>query len=135
MDPQRLKDNFALVGANGTEVAEYFYADLFARDPQLRSLFPAAMAKQHEKLLAALSHVVSTVEDTDGLVPYLRDLGRRHGGFGVRPEHFPQVGASLLATLAFFSGPAWDDDLERDWQAAYGLVAEVMSGAAAEPVG
>ncbi|SFN07804.1 MULTISPECIES: globin domain-containing protein [Actinomadura] len=134
VDTGKLKDNFALVGANGVDVADYFYADLFAREPQLRSMFPAAMAKQHEVLLAALSQIVSSVDDTDALVPFLRDLGRRHHGFGVVADHYAPVGASLLATLAYFSGPAWSEDLERDWAAAYGLVAKVMSEAAAEPV-
>ncbi|URM99889.1 globin domain-containing protein [Actinomadura madurae] len=134
VDTGKLKDNFALVGANGVDVADYFYADLFAREPQLRSMFPAAMARQHEVLLAALSQIVSSVDDTDALVPFLRDLGRRHHGFGVVADHYAPVGASLLATLAYFSGPAWSEDLERDWAAAYGLVAKVMSEAAAEPV-
>ncbi|WP_433477870.1 globin domain-containing protein [Spirillospora sp. CA-142024] len=134
METGKLKDNFALVGANGVEVAEYFYADLFAREPQLRSMFPAAMAKQHEVLLAALSQIVSSVDDTETLVPFLQDLGRRHYGFGVVADHYGPVGASLLATLAYFSGPAWNEDLERDWTAAYGLVAKIMTEAAAEPV-
>ncbi|TYB43322.1 hypothetical protein FXF69_26185 [Actinomadura chibensis] len=132
MDPRKLKDNFALVGANGVEVAEYFYADLFARAPQLRSLFPAGMGRQHEVLLAALSQIVSSVDDPDTLVPFLRDLGKRHVGFGVTAEHYAPVGASLLATLAYFTGPGWDAALERDWTAAYGLVAQVMTEAAAE---
>ncbi|WP_433230780.1 globin domain-containing protein [Actinomadura formosensis] len=133
MDAWKLKENFALVGANGVDVAEYFYADLFARAPQLRSMFPAAMVKQHEVLLAALSQIVGSVDDPAALVPFLQDLGRRHRGFGVVAEHYPLVGASLLATLAHFSGPAWTEDLERGWTAAYGLVAEVMTEATAEP--
>ncbi|WUH96911.1 globin domain-containing protein [Spirillospora sp. NBC_00431] len=134
MDPQKLKDNFALVGANGVDVAEYFYADLFAREPQLRSMFPAAMSRQYEMILGALTQIVATVDDHDRLVPFLRDLGRRHHGFGVLDDHYAPVGASLLATLAYFSGPGWTEDLERDWTAAYGIVAKVMSEAAAELV-
>ncbi|WP_176611760.1 globin domain-containing protein [Actinomadura sp. WMMB 499] len=134
MDAQRLKRNFALVGEHGIDVAEYFYADLFEQNPQVRSLFGGAMAKQHEKLLAALSHIVGAVDDEAELVPYLRDLGRRHNGFGVVAEHYPHVGASLIATLAHFSGPEWNADLERDWTAAYGVVAQVMQEAAADPV-
>ncbi|MBE1534758.1 globin domain-containing protein [Actinomadura algeriensis] len=134
MDAQRLKNNFALVGANGIDVAEYFYADLFEKNPRLRPLFTGAMAKQHEKLLTALSHIVASVDDEGELVPYLRDLGRRHNGFGVVADYYPHVGASLLATLAYFSGPEWNDDLEQDWTAAYGVVAQVMQEAAAEPV-
>jgi hemoglobin-like flavoprotein len=127
MDPQRIKDNFALVTKHGDDVAAYFYSDLFERDPGLRSMFPAAMGKQHEKLLGALSQIVSLVDDTPELVPFLQDLGRRHQGFGVSPEHYPEVGASLVNTLSHFSGPAWTPELEQDWATAYGLVAQVMA--------
>jgi hemoglobin-like flavoprotein len=126
MDAQRLKDNFAQVADHGMEVADYFYADLFERNPGYRSLFPASMARQHQVLLEALAQIVGWVDDADRLVPYLQDLGRRHHGFGVNAEHYPEVGASLVATLRYFSGPSWGPELEKDWVAAYGVVAEVM---------
>ncbi|RJL34176.1 globin domain-containing protein [Bailinhaonella thermotolerans] len=132
MDGQRLKDNFALVAANGAEVAAFFYADLFRRRPDLRPLFPASMTRQHEVLLGALSRIVGLVDRPGELVPYLRELGRAHQGFGVLADHYPEVGASLLATLAHFSGPGWSDALEADWAEAYGLVAKVMAGAGRE---
>jgi hemoglobin-like flavoprotein len=132
MDAQRLKDNFAQVAEHGLEVADYFYADLFERNPGYRSLFPASMARQHQVLLEALSQIVAWVDNADELVPYLQDLGRRHHGFGVTAGHYPEVGASLVATLRYFSGPAWDQDLEKDWVAAYGVVAEVMTKAGEE---
>lgn len=132
MDAERLKDNFAQVADHGLEVAEYFYADLFMRNPRYRSLFPASMARQQQVLLEALAQIVAWVDNPDELVPYLQDLGRRHHGFGVNAEHFPEVGTSLIATLRHFSGPSWDQDLEKDWVAAYGVVAEVMVKAGAE---
>lgn len=38
---------------------------------------------------------------------YLQDLGREHRKFGAIAEHYPYVGASLVATVAHFNGPAW----------------------------
>ena len=40
------------------------------------------------------------------------------------------MGASLLATLKHFSGPAWTPELAADWKAAYELIGSVMSAAA-----
>jgi hemoglobin-like flavoprotein len=131
MDPQRLKENFALVGEKGEDVAAFFYANLFERNPGLRGLFPAEMDRQHQKLLEALAHIVSQVDDAGRLVPFLQDLGRRHVMYGVAPEHFADVGSSLLVTLEHFSGPAWSAELRRDWAAAYGVVSQVMVEAAA----
>lgn len=132
MDPQRLKDNFAQVGTHGQDVTAYFYSNLFERDPSLRPMFPASMAKQEKMLLDALAHIVSLVDDAPALVPYAQELGRRHAGYGVTSDHYPQVGASLLATLEYFSGPAWNQELESDWAAAYGLLAQIMAEAAEE---
>lgn len=129
MDPARLKANFAHVAGNGELVAEYFYADLFERNPQLRPMFPGSMSRQYKMLLGALSHIVATVDDSTELVPYLERLGRDHQGFGVADEHYPEVGASLVATLKYFSGDQWNEDLERDWTEAYGVVAKVMTEA------
>lgn len=130
MDPQRLKDNFAQVGTHGMDVAEFFYADLFQRNPQYRSLFPASMARQQEVLLGALVQIVSMVDDPERLVPYLQELGRAHYGFGVNAEYYPEVGASLIATLKYFSGDDWSAELEKDWVEAYGVVSDVMIKAA-----
>jgi hemoglobin-like flavoprotein len=130
MDPQQLKENFALVGENGEGVAAFFYADLFRRNPGLRGLFPAEMDRQHQKLVEALAHIVSRVDDPGRLVPFLQDLGRRHVKYGVAPEHYAEVGSSLLATLEHFSGPAWSPGLRQDWATAYGLVSQVMVEAA-----
>lgn len=132
MDTQRLKDNFAQVAGYGMDVAEYFYADLFQRNPGYRSLFPASMARQQQVLLEALSNIVDLVDNPTELIPYVERLGRTHSGFGVTSEHYPEVGTSLVATLRYFSGDAWDQDLEKDWVAAYGLVSDVMLQAAGE---
>jgi len=129
VDAARLKANFAHVAGNGELVAEYFYADLFGRNPQLRSMFPRSMSRQYKVLLGALSHIVSTVDDAPELVPYLERLGRDHRGFGVAEDHYPEVGTSLVATLKHFSGDQWTEDLERDWTEAYGVVAKVMAEA------
>jgi hemoglobin-like flavoprotein len=75
---------------------------------------------------------VEWVDNTEELVPYLQRLGRDHDGFGVTAQHYPEVGASLIATLRHFSGDSWSQDLEKDWTAAYGVVSDVMVQAGGE---
>ncbi|TDB83964.1 oxidoreductase [Actinomadura sp. KC216] len=132
MDAQRLKDNFALVAEQGDAVALFFYSDLFVRNPHLRDMFPIGMSHQRDKLLRALGHIVAQVDDLSNLVPFLQQLGRDHRRFGIVAEHYPHVGASLIATLRHFSGEAWSEDIESDWSAAYTLVGKVMLEAADE---
>ena len=132
MDVQRLKDNFQHVGQHGEEVALFFYSDLFVRNPHLRDMFPIGMGGQRDKLLGALVRIVSQVDDLPNLVPFLQQLGRDHRKFSVVESHYPEVGASLIATLRYFSGTSWTPELEADWSAAYGLVAKTMVESANE---
>jgi NAD(P)H-flavin reductase/hemoglobin-like flavoprotein len=131
LDPERLKRNFARVAAHGDEVPLFFYSHLFLNHPEVRGMFPVSMAAQRDRLLSALGRIVAEAADTDRLVPFLQGLGRDHRKFGTVAAHYPAVGESLLATLAYFSGSEWTPDLAQEWTEAYTLIAQVMSEAAA----
>jgi NAD(P)H-flavin reductase len=125
-----LKDSFARVATFGGEVPLFFYSHLFIEHPELRDMFPVSMSGQRDKLLGALARIVSDVTSLEALVPFLQGLGRDHRKFGTIAAHYPAVGTSLLATLAYFNGAAWTPELERDWAEAYGIIAQVMTEAA-----
>ncbi|GAA0932498.1 globin domain-containing protein [Virgisporangium aurantiacum] len=135
MDTDRLRNSWAKVAAHGTQVPQFFYARLFLAHPELRDMFPASMATQSDRLVAALGRFVSEVDDLTGVTPILEQLGRDHRRFSVRAEHYPLVGETLLATLRYFLGSEWGPELAEDWTAAYTVVANVMSGAAAAAEG
>lgn len=132
VDEQRLKESFARVATYGDEVPLFFYSHLFLAHPETREMFPVSMTGQRDKLLHALGRIVSDVSNHDALLPFLRSLGRDHRKFGTVAEHYPAVGASLIATLRHFNGPLWTEDLANDWTTAYGVIAQVMTDAAAE---
>jgi NAD(P)H-flavin reductase/hemoglobin-like flavoprotein len=129
VDIAAMRANFAKAAANGDEAPLYFYSHLFLSHPETRALFPLSMARQRDRLFQALGDVVHYVDDLDSLVPILQALGRDHRKFGTVAEHYPAVGASLLATLKHFDDD-WNEALEQDWTAAYQLVAQVMIEAA-----
>lgn len=130
MDPVALKTSWARVAANGDAVPSYFYAALFANNPDIRQMFPMSMAAQRDRLVSALGKIVSNVDNLDEAVPFVQGLGRDHRRFEVRSEHYQPVGEALLATLEHFLGAAWTPQLADDWTDAYGLVAQVMTEAA-----
>ena len=131
MDIPAMRASFAKAAAAGDEAPLWFYSHLFLSHPETRELFPVSMAHQRDRLFSALGDVVAYVDDLDRLVPILQDLGRDHRKFGTIAEHYPAVGASLLATLEHFD-PEWTPELAQDWTAAYQLVAKVMIEAADE---
>jgi hemoglobin-like flavoprotein len=59
-------------------------------------------------------------------------MGARHATYGVRPEHYPIVGAALLESLAEVGGTAWLDEYTRAWADAYQVVQDAMLSGAAE---
>ena len=122
MDVVRLRENLAHVVMHGDEVPLFFYSDLFIKHPEVRDLFPVSMAAQRGHFVDALVKIVSQVDSVNDLTAFLEGLGRDHRKFGAAAEHYDAVGASLLATLEHFSGPAWTPDLADDWQAAYELI-------------
>lgn len=119
-----------MVAGHGDQVPLYFYSTLFLAHPETRQMFPTNMAGQRDRLVTALGHIVSNVDQVDRLVGFLQDLGADHRKFAVRAEHYPAVGEALVATLQHFLAEQWTDELAADWTAAYGLVAQVMIEAA-----
>jgi hemoglobin-like flavoprotein len=83
-------------------------------------------------LVQTLTVVVKSIDRLDTIVPAVEALGRRHVGYGVRPEHFATVGSALLDTLATGLGKAFTPETKRAWAMAYGILAGVMIGAMEE---
>lgn len=129
IDPVLIKSSFAAVEPHGTEVTGYFYRHLFEHNPGVRELFAAHLDEQQDRLWAALGALVTHLEDTDTLVGILEELGRRHAAYGALVDHFPAVGASLIAALRHYAGEAWTPEAEESWTAVHGVVTEVMGGA------
>lgn len=66
-------------------------------------MFPMDMAGQRDRLVAALGHIASHVDQVDRLVGFLRELGADHRKYAVRAEHYPGVGEALLATFPWLT--------------------------------
>jgi hemoglobin-like flavoprotein len=127
LDVQALRDSFALVAEQETELARRFYAIFFLRYPQVRGLFGRNTQAQQEKMLTqALAAVVDHLEDAPWLTSTLRALGARHEGYGVRPEMYDWVGECLLAALAEVAGDAFTPRVRDAWAQAYAAIAALM---------
>jgi hemoglobin-like flavoprotein len=109
-----------------------FYEKLFEIDPSTRGLFGPDIETQAHKLMNVLAFAVRNLRNSETLLPVVRDLGRRHGGYGVIEPHYISVGSALMATLKERLGEAWTVDLEAAWRAAYQTISEEMMAAARE---
>ncbi|MGW5634750.1 globin domain-containing protein [Streptomyces sp. NPDC003832] len=130
-DAVLVRRTMAEVGPVADKVTSYFYALLFVRHPDLRSLFPAAMDTQRDRLLKALLTAAEHIDNTEVLVAYLQNLGRGHRKYGTRAEHYPAVGECLIGALARYASAVWDAETEAAWVRTYTTISQVMIDAAA----
>ncbi len=123
-----VQTSFAKVAPIADQAAVLFYDDLFQRDPSLRTLFKGDMAEQRRKLMQMLATAVAHLNDWDKIANAVRELGRRHIGYGVKPPQYETVGAALIATLEKGLGGDFTPEIREAWVACYGTVtAEMLS--------
>jgi hemoglobin-like flavoprotein len=127
---EALETSFDLVAPHGDELMDEFYSRLFAAAPAVKPLFPVDMRRQKTMLLGALVLLRKSLRDFETIAPKLRELGARHVAYGAEPEHYPVVGAVLIASMAAIAGDAWTTEFEAAWNEAFEIVdATMLEGA------
>jgi hemoglobin-like flavoprotein len=132
--------SFVKIEPIATKVGSRFYGRLFKVAPELRSLFKNDMSYQHAKFMSVVAELVSLhlrslislpvtrLDAGEAAMPGIRDLGRRHIDFGVRPEHFPVMRTALMDTLAESLGEDFSEEVREAWEGAFDVLANVMKG-------
>ena len=92
-------DSFAKLAPIAPAAAAMFYDQLFVLDPALRPLFKGDMAEHGRKLMSMIDTAVANLGKLDVIVPAVRELGRRHAGYGVRQAHYVTVGTRSCLDL------------------------------------
>ena len=129
-DARLVKESFAHVMANSALAMEYFYAHLFTASPETRAMFPMDMSQMRERVFAALTRLVWSLDAPEQLAAYLGELGRGHRKYGVKEQHYHQFFDALLATAAYFDGGGWTPETESAWRGALAHAARTMRSAA-----
>src|SRR5215469_10696108 len=125
-------DSFGHLIDSHSEAMEYFYARLFAANPELRTLFPLSMAHTRSTTFGMLARLISSLKDPRETDRLLDRLGKDHRKFGVKDAHYQPFFDALLATAELFSAPAWTDSSRRAWNAVLRYFAATMKSAAAD---
>jgi len=122
-----LETSFQAIAPSGEAYVTAFYERLFTSFPATRAFFASTdMKEQRKKLLGALALVIQNLRKPEVLTSALQGLGQRHATYGVRPEHYPIVGAVLLETFADVLGERWTPAYHDAWAQAYEAVCELM---------
>jgi hemoglobin-like flavoprotein len=131
LNVELLRGSFALVAEREPELTHRFYDNLFASYPAAQPLFGRRTRQDQEKMLRdMLVAVIDHLEDASWLTSQLGALGAKHMDYGVTPEMYGWVGASLLKTLEQVAGKDWSPELASAWAEAYGAIAGLMQSGA-----
>ena len=95
------------------KAAELFYSKLFELDPKLKPMFTNDIAEQGKKLMMSINTVVNSLDKIETVVPIIKDMGRRHVAYGVKPQHCDTVGTALLWTLKMGLGAAFTTEVQK----------------------
>ncbi len=106
--------------------ADIFYSKLFELDPALQYLFKGDLDSQKERLLDMFNIAVRGLDQLDGIVGPLRELGRKHVAYGVVPAYYDTMRVALLFTLQSQLGAAWTPEVDDAWTRTYELMAGAM---------
>ncbi|MEO6315514.1 MAG: globin domain-containing protein [Chitinophagaceae bacterium] len=111
---------------NPQVIGDVFYSKLFTEVPAVERLFKSPMPLQYKKLIDMVSMIVGRLHDLDTVTEDIREMAKRHVGYGVKLHHYKAVGDALMWTLEQGLGPDWSDEVQTAWANCYQLLADIM---------
>jgi hemoglobin-like flavoprotein len=122
-----LRDTLACTLGRDRDFGERFYLRLFARHPELRSLFSDVPLKtQGTRFIEKLSAIVEHASDPAWVERELDRLSRSHRAYGVTAEMYVPVGQALIECLREACGDSWTPAAEDAWREAYAALTQRM---------
>ncbi len=122
-----LRQSFDMIAPHKELFAQRFYERLFDDYPETRQLFAKTdMRRQEGSLVATLAVVITGAERGENIDEVVQALGARHGRYGAKTDHYPLVGAVLIATFREFLKERFTDAMEQSWVEAYEIISTKM---------
>jgi hemoglobin-like flavoprotein len=128
-----LRESWECALANGGDIALHMYAEIPDLGPEIQDIFVRVnLEEQRELFMGTLQFIVMNYERRALVERMLREMGRRHVGYGVRPEHYGVFGECFLRALKRSCGSKWNLETELLWRTVYEDIADVMAQGASE---
>ena len=115
-----IKSTVPALKEHGVEITKTFYKNMFENNPEVKGLFN--MDRQAMTILAAAQNI----DNLEVLLPAVKKIGERHCDVQIKEEHYPIVGANLLAAIKEVLGDAATDEVIDAWAKTYEVIAKVF---------
>lgn len=129
MTPEEIRlvqESFRQLQPHYAQAGDLFYGRLFQLAPELRAMFPVEMVEQHEKFFQVLGTIVYNMHSVKSYYTVAQQLAFRHVGYGVKPHHFPLMGACMIWTVQQMLGEDCPVAVRDAWITAYATLSQFM---------
>ncbi|KAB2332114.1 NO-inducible flavohemoprotein [Cytobacillus depressus] len=124
-----IKSTVPVLEKHGESITTRFYELLFSNHPELLNIFNHANQKQGRQQTALANAVyaaAANIDKLEAIIPVVKQIGHKHRGLGVQPEHYPIVGETLLRAIQDVLGDAATDKIIDAWAKAYNVIAQAF---------
>ena len=124
-----IKATVPVLDANGEVLTRHFYERMFRENPEVLSFFNPAnqhTGGQQRALAAAICAYAKHIENPSVLASAVELIAQKHASLGIQAQHYPIVGANLLASIKEVLGDAATADIIDAWAAAYNQLADLF---------
>jgi nitric oxide dioxygenase len=108
---------------------------MFSHNPEVAPFFNPAhqhSGSQQKALAGAICAYAANIDNLDVLGGAVELIAQKHASLMIKPEHYPVVGANLLASIREVLGEGATDDVINAWAEAYGFLADILIGREAQ---
>ncbi|SIT89206.1 NO-inducible flavohemoprotein [Edaphobacillus lindanitolerans] len=126
-----VKSTVPVLEQHGKTITTVFYKNLFEAHPELLNIFNHANQSRGRQQTALANTVLAAakyIDNLEAIVPVVVQIGQKHRGLNVRPEHYPIVGYHLLGAIKEVLGDAATPEIIGAWGEAYEAIADAFIG-------
>lgn len=132
---QIVKSTAPILEENGETLTRHFYKRMFSHNPEVAPFFNPThqhAGSQQKALAAALCAYAANIDNLEVLGNAVELIAQKHASLLIKPEHYPIVGANLLASIKELLGDIATDEVIEAWRQAYEFLAHILIGREAQ---
>jgi adenylate cyclase len=121
-----VQSTFGVLLQHQKRFTQDLYQRLFTAAPEAKALFHGDMQIQGRMLSHMLQFLVYAMARPETMALGLRDLGRRHAGYGVVAGHYPAFRHAFLESARAILGAEFTAPVERAWADTIDMIIKFM---------
>ena len=130
-----VKSTAPILDQHAETLTRHFYKRMFSHNPEVAPFFNPAnqvSGSQQKALAGAICAYAANIDNLEVLGGAVELIAQKHASLMIKPEHYPIVGANLLASIREVLGEGATDDVINAWAEAYGFLADILIGREAQ---